>query len=84
MDLGISGKVVLCTGGSKGMVRHVAHSLAEEVCKVAVVARTKADVDDAVTSITAHGGTAVGIYADISVEADVKRAVAHCRRSAYH
>jgi len=28
MDLGISNKVVFCTGGSKGMGRDVAHLLA--------------------------------------------------------
>lgn len=78
MDLGIDGKVVFCTGGSKGMGREAAHLLAAEGCKVAVIARTPANVDDAVASIEAAGGTAIGIYADISVEADVKRAVAEC------
>ena len=38
MDLGIAGKVVFFTGGSKGMGRIAARMLAGEGCKVAVVA----------------------------------------------
>ena len=75
MDLGISGKVVFCTGGIRGMGRDVAHLLAAEGCKVAVVARTKADVDEAVTSIVATGGVAMGVSADITNADDVDRAV---------
>ena len=61
MDLGIAGKVVFFTGGSKGMGRDAAHMLAAEGCKVAIVARTKTDIDDAVASITDAGGTAMGV-----------------------
>jgi NAD(P)-dependent dehydrogenase (short-subunit alcohol dehydrogenase family) len=66
MDLGIAGKVVFFTVGSKGMGRIAARTLADEGCKVAVVARTKGPVDDAVSEITAGGGTAIGVTADIS------------------
>ncbi|HMG43292.1 MAG TPA: SDR family oxidoreductase [Acidimicrobiales bacterium] len=75
MDLGIVGKVVFFTGGSRGMGRDAAHMLAAEGCKVAIVARTKADIDDAVASIARQGGTAVGISADITDPDDVDRAV---------
>ncbi|MHB8466269.1 MAG: SDR family oxidoreductase [Acidimicrobiales bacterium] len=79
MDLGISGKVVFCTGGSRGMGRDVAHMLAAEGCHMAIVARTKTDIDDAVLSIRAAGGTAIGITADIADAEDVRRAVGECR-----
>ena len=79
MDLGISGKVAFVTGGSKGMGRDVAHMLAAEGCQVAVVARTRSDIDEAVASITGEGGTAVGIQADITDRASVQRAVAQTR-----
>lgn len=81
MDLGIAGKVVFFTGASKGMGRDAAHMLAAEGAHVAVVARTKSDIDDAVESIRSQGGTAIGIAADITVEADVQRAVAETQRS---
>jgi 3-oxoacyl-[acyl-carrier protein] reductase len=76
MDLGIRGKTVFCTGGSKGMGRQAAGLLAEEGCKVAIVARTKADVDKAVEEIKAKGGEAMGVYADVSRQEDAERAVA--------
>jgi 3-oxoacyl-[acyl-carrier protein] reductase len=76
MDLGITGKVVFCTGGSKGMGRDVAQMLAAEGCQVAIVARTKTDIDQAVESITDAGGIAMGVSADITRVDDVNRAVA--------
>jgi len=79
MDLGIAGKVAFVTGGSKGMGRDAAEMLAAEGCKVAIVARTKTDIDEAVEAITKSGGTAVGVTADITNADDVKRAVAETR-----
>ena len=79
MDLGIAGKVVFFTGGSKGIGRDAAHMLAQEGCKVAIVARTKTDIDDAVGAITDAGGTAMGVTADITIEDDVHRAVREVR-----
>jgi 3-oxoacyl-[acyl-carrier protein] reductase len=79
MDLGIAGKVVFFTGGSKGMGRDAAHMLAAEGCKVAIVARTKTDIDEAVESIKRAGGTAMGVVADIGNVEDVDRAVAEVR-----
>jgi 3-oxoacyl-[acyl-carrier protein] reductase len=79
MDLGIAGKVVFFTGGSKGMGRDAAEMLAAEGCKVAIVARTKTDIDLAVESINQAGGTAIGISADITKAGDVQRAVDETR-----
>ena len=81
MDLGIAGKVALVVGGSKGMGREAAHLLALEGCKVAVVARTMAGIDEVVESIRADGGTATGVQADISIEVDVRRTVAETTKA---
>jgi 3-oxoacyl-[acyl-carrier protein] reductase len=81
MDLGIAGKVVLLVGGSKGMGRDAANMLAAEGCQVAIVARTKTDIDEAVESIRQDGGTATGIAADITKLEDVQRAVAETRQA---
>jgi len=81
MDLGISGKSVFFTGGSKGMGRVAAQMLAAEGAKVAIVSRTKADIDVAVKEIGAAGGTAMGVAADITDEGEVTRAVAEVREA---
>jgi 3-oxoacyl-[acyl-carrier protein] reductase len=81
MDLGIAGKTVFFTGGSKGMGRVAAGMLAAEGCKVAIVSRTKADVDKAVEEISAEGGTVIGVPADITIEQEVSRAVAEVREA---
>lgn len=81
MDLGISGRVVLMVGGSRGMGLEAAKMLAAEGCQVAIVARTKTDIDEAVESIRGEGGTATGVPADITKVDDVERAVAETRQT---
>jgi 3-oxoacyl-[acyl-carrier protein] reductase len=62
----IDGRSALIVGGSKGIGFEVAKLLATEGAKVAVLARTKADVDAAVEAIGSAGGTAIGVTADVS------------------
>jgi 3-oxoacyl-[acyl-carrier protein] reductase len=76
MDLGIASKVAFVTGGSRGMGRIAAEMLAAEGCKVAIVARTAGDIEEAVDGITASGGAAMGVVADIAKDDEVQRAVA--------
>jgi 3-oxoacyl-[acyl-carrier protein] reductase len=76
MDLGIAGKSVFFTGGSKGMGRSAARMLADEGARVAIVARTQSDIDSAVAELADAGGTAIGVSADITNRDDVQRAVA--------
>ena len=63
MDFGITGKVALVVGGSKGIGFETAKMLAAEGCRVAVVARTQKHIDRAVEAIRQDGGDAVGISA---------------------
>lgn len=76
MDLGIAGKVALVSGASRGVGRKAAEMFAGEGCKVSVVARGKEAIDETVAAIRANGGDAIGVSADLTVEADVIRAVA--------
>jgi 3-oxoacyl-[acyl-carrier protein] reductase len=66
MHFGIDGRSALIVGGSKGIGLEVAKLLADEGARVAVMARTKTDVDAAVETIRGAGGTATGVIADIS------------------
>jgi 3-oxoacyl-[acyl-carrier protein] reductase len=80
MDLGISGKVAFVSGGSMGMGRASAELFAREGCRVAVAAlpEHKDSIDETVEAITAAGGQAIGVAADLTVEHDVQRAIATC------
>jgi NAD(P)-dependent dehydrogenase (short-subunit alcohol dehydrogenase family) len=51
MDLGLSGKIALVTGGSKGIGLACAELLAKEGCRVAITSRDKANLDEATKRI---------------------------------
>ena len=66
MDLGISGKNALVTGGSRGLGRQAALSLAGEGVNVAICGRTQSTLDKTVGELQALGVNAIGIEADVS------------------
>lgn len=66
MQYGIADRSALVVGGSKGIGFEVAKLLADEGAQVAVLARTKVDVDAAVEAIREGGGTAIGVIGDVS------------------
>jgi 3-oxoacyl-[acyl-carrier protein] reductase len=79
VDYGISGTSALVVGGSKGIGFEVAKMLAAEGCRVAVLARTKADVDAAVDTIRGAGGDAMGVCADVGQQEALENALAEMR-----
>jgi 3-oxoacyl-[acyl-carrier protein] reductase len=79
MDLGIAGRTALIMGGSKGVGLATSCLLARDGVAVAVVARGTVAVDEAVAAITADGGKAVGVTADLTDTAGVPTAVATVR-----
>ncbi len=58
-------KTALITGASRGLGRALALRLAAEGAKVVLVARHQSALDEVVSEIKAHGGTAFGIVADV-------------------
>lgn len=78
MDLGLKGLKAVLAGASKGIGRATAEILAAEGCDVAICARGKEGVDEAVASLAAKGVKAIGESVDIvdgaAYSAWVKRA----------
>jgi len=80
VDLKIQGKAAVVTGGSKGIGRAVCEALVGNGCRVAVVARSRADIDATVESLRQAGDTAYGFTADINVMSEITRAVESARK----
>ncbi|HEV2032814.1 MAG TPA: SDR family oxidoreductase [Candidatus Dormibacteraeota bacterium] len=76
MDLGIAGKVALVTAGTKGIGLGIAQALAAEGVRVAVAARTEADVARTAASLDGHG-----VVSDLLTEAGCRRAVSETERA---
>lgn len=75
MQLDMHGRVALVTGGSKGIGRAIAQALAAEGVAVAVVARGESAITETCASISAAGGEALGVLADVTAEAEAVNAV---------
>ena len=76
MDLGLTGKVALVTAASRGIGYGIAQALAAEGARVAIVARTEADLKKAAATI---GG--VGVAADLLTDEGCRKAVAETERA---
>ena len=75
MDLGLSDRVFVVTGGSRGLGLACAEALVAEGAHVVVVARDQRALDDAVERL-GGGDHAVGLPADLADPATAERVVA--------
>jgi NAD(P)-dependent dehydrogenase (short-subunit alcohol dehydrogenase family) len=66
MDLKLTGHNVIITGGTKGIGRAIAETLADEGCNIAICARNADDVSSAVASLSAKGVKATGQALDVA------------------
>jgi len=76
MDFQLTDKVALVTGGSRGIGRSVALTLAEQGMHVAICGRTKDSLETTASDIRALGVNAWAIQADVSRKEDIESLVA--------
>ncbi|GAB2674516.1 SDR family NAD(P)-dependent oxidoreductase [Thalassiella azotivora] len=74
----LDGTVALVTGANRGLGRAFALGLAEAGADVALVARDAARTEEVAEQVRARGRRALVVGADVTVTADVDRAVSAC------
>ncbi|MCC7180762.1 MAG: SDR family oxidoreductase [Acidobacteria bacterium] len=81
MDLGLSGKVAVVTGGSRGLGLAAAHALAAEGCRVVIGARGLAQLTEAADQIRARHGRGTKVLA-VTCDVSTTEGVDHLIESA--
>jgi NAD(P)-dependent dehydrogenase (short-subunit alcohol dehydrogenase family) len=74
MNISLAGRAAVVTGGSKGIGFAIAGAFAASGADVAIVARGREALDQAVKEIGARGGgRVVGVQGDVAVAGDIRR-----------
>ena len=73
MDLALQGRVAMITGGSHGLGKHAADSLAREGCKVSICARGKENLDATAAEFRSKGYEVLAVQADVTNKEDLTR-----------
>jgi len=81
MELGLKGKVVLITGGSKGIGLACARAFAAEGARVAIASRSQQNLDSAREALAQEGAAIVAIRADLTQAAEANAMVAAAENS---
>src|SRR5436305_11606228 len=82
MQISLAGRSAIVTGGSKGLGLAIATQFAASGADVAIVARGRAALEQAVQAIRAGAHARVtGVAADVAVAGDVERAYEEAMRA---
>ena len=75
MDLGLTGKVALVTGASRGIGNRIALALAEEGAKLCINARDEEGLNMTLEEVAAKGSEVEAVAADVTRPEDAEKAV---------
>jgi len=78
--LDLNGATAIVTGGSRGVGPHIAAALARRGARIALVARSRADLEANAAKLTEAGGVVVAIPADVTSREDRHALVATVER----
>ena len=73
MDLGLEGRVAMITGGSHGLGKQAAGSLAREGCKIAICARGPEQLEETRSEFEGQGYEIIAVQADVTNQDDLAR-----------
>jgi NAD(P)-dependent dehydrogenase (short-subunit alcohol dehydrogenase family) len=71
MDLGLTNKTALVTGGSKGIGFGIARSLAKEGANIAICARHEDELEEAAEKLRKKGVQVLAVSADLTKSSDI-------------
>jgi 3-oxoacyl-[acyl-carrier protein] reductase len=74
MDISLAGRAAVITGGSKGIGFAIASRFAASGAEVAIIARGREALDQAVKTLASGGRRVVGIQGDVANATDIARA----------
>lgn len=75
MDLSLSDKTALVTGGSKGIGFGIAEALAKEGCNLVICARHPGELKEAAEKLRNHGSEVLTVEADLMESSDIEKLV---------
>src|SRR3989337_3356181 len=73
MNLNLKDRTALITGGSHGIGRSIALSLAEEGCHIAICSRTLSRLNQTVKEIESLGVKSIAVQADVLKQSDINK-----------
>ena len=73
MDLGLTGRVAMITGASRGIGKTIALGLAAEGCRLSLCARGREDLDETVSGLRASGAEVLSSTLDVTDENAARR-----------
>ena len=71
----LKGKVAVVTGAGRGIGKAISAAIARAGCRVVLAARTREQIEAVQKEILSHGGDALAVPTDVTVDDDIRRLV---------